>query len=216
MKPLIQVDLISDLVCPWCFIAEARFRQAVQQGASRWEVKVRYWPFELDPHTPAGGKNYLEFLSSWLESRSAVAKVQQQLESLGAGAGIRFNFSLLDQIPNTLQAHRLVLTGEALGVSAKLIWALFEAYFTDGQDLGSRELLQKIGVRCGLPSASLRQFLQGSEGISQIRALESQALDLGIRAVPAIILDGKTLLRGAQSQEVYYQSLDQVFRNRVP
>ncbi|WP_261525642.1 DsbA family oxidoreductase [Burkholderia multivorans] len=205
MKP-IEVTMIYDLICPWCWIAEHRLAQAIDAVGLTSNVKVRFVPFELNPSMPAGGMDRKAYRSakfgSWARSQALDAHVAEA----GRAAGLVFDHARIARTPNTRLAHRLVWFAQQRGSAVALVDALFAAYFRDGRDIGDTDVLVEIATGAGLPGDAVRAFLASDAGLDAVVALEAHALGEGVAAVPSTRI-GQSVVSGAQPAAVFRDAL---------
>ncbi|WP_176158965.1 DsbA family oxidoreductase [Burkholderia multivorans] len=205
MKP-IEVTMIYDLICPWCWIAEHRLAQAIDAVGLTGNVNVRFVPFELNPSMPAGGMDRKAYRSakfgSWARSQALDAHVAEA----GRAAGLVFDHAQIARTPNTRLAHRLVWFAQQRGSAVALVDALFAAYFRDGRDIGDTDVLVEIATGAGLPGDAVRAFLVSDAGLDAIVALEADAVGEGVASVPSTRI-GQSVVSGAQPAAVFRDAL---------
>ncbi|CAB3963925.1 MULTISPECIES: DsbA family oxidoreductase [Burkholderia] len=205
MKPL-EVTVTYDLICPWCWIAEHRLAEAIDEAGLAGNVSVRFVPFELNPSMPAGGVDRKAYRSakfgSWARSQALDANVAEA----GRAAGLVFDHARIARTPNTRLAHRLVWFAQQRGSAIALVDALFAAYFRDGRDLGDADVLVEIATDAGLPGDAVLAFLASGEGLDAVLALEDEAVREGIASVPSTRI-GLTVISGAQPAAVFRDAL---------
>jgi len=204
----IQLDVYSDVICPWCYLGKARLEKALQAFAQKDQVEVRYFPYELNPATPEEGYSRKEYLEA--KYGSAIKTADERLRNFGKEAGIEFNFDKADRIPNTLLAHRLLWLAEQKGVGAKADKDLHLAYFTEGVDIGNAEELAKLAKSWGLDEQETLVFLKSEKGTEEVRGLEEKAYNLGITGVPFFVFNDKLAVSGAQGVETFLEVLNKV------
>ncbi|AMV40154.1 DsbA family oxidoreductase [Planctomyces sp. SH-PL62] len=200
---MLTIDVISDVICPWCFIGKRRLEKALNGRAAT----VRWHPFQLNPDMPREGIERREYrirkFGSWERSQGLDA----QVAAAGRGEGIAFNFDRQSRTPNTLDAHRVIWLAGERGVQDAVAEALFLAYFTEGRDLADRETLAEIAAGAGL--TQVEELLAGDKGLDVVRAGEEQARHLGVSGVPFFVVNGKVALSGAQPPELFLQAFEQ-------
>ena len=203
---MLTIDVISDVICPWCFIGKRRLKKALGNRAAT----VRWHPFQLNPDMPQEGidrKSYrIRKFGSWERSQ----ELDAQVAAAGQGDGIAFNFDKMDRTPNTLDAHRVIWLAGERGVQDAVVEALFLAYFTEGRDLSDRTTLAQVAAGAGLERAEVEGLLAGNEGLDVVRAGEEQARRLGVSGVPFFVINGRVALSGAQPPELFLQAFEQV------
>lgn len=210
---IIQVDIVSDVMCPWCIVGFRQLEQALgQMGVGAY---VRWHPFELNPEMPAEGQNLTEHIAEKYGSTPAQsAQNRAHLTKLGESLGIDFNFSEESRIVNTFRAHQLLGWAQKQGLQHPLKLALFEAHFSQGKDLSQDEVLLDVAASVGLDRAAAQEVLTSGELADETRAHEAFWTSRGISGVPAMVFDGKYLVTGAQGAEGYAQMLRKVLEER--
>jgi predicted DsbA family dithiol-disulfide isomerase len=201
---MLTIDVISDVICPWCFIGKRRLEKAL---AGR-PATVRWHPFQLNPDLPREGidrkDHRIRKFGSWERSLELDAQV-----AAGRGEGIAFNFDKMARTPNTLEAHRIIWLAGERGVLDAVVEALFLAYFTDGRDLSDRATLAGVAAGAGLDRDEVVELLEGDKRLEVVRAGEEQARRIGVSGVPFFVMNGKVALSGAQPPEMLRQAFEQ-------
>lgn len=202
---MLTIDVISDVICPWCFIGKRRLEKALGNRPAT----VRWYPFQLNPDMPREGierKSYrISKFGSWERSQ----ELDAQVAAAGKGEGIAFNFDKMARTPNTLDAHRVVWLAGERGVQDAVVEALFLAYFTDGFDLSDRATLVEVAAGAGLDRAEVDEMLAGDKGLDVVRAAEDHGRRLGVSGVPFFVVNGRAALSGAQPPELFLQAFEQ-------
>jgi predicted DsbA family dithiol-disulfide isomerase len=202
---MLTVDVISDVICPWCFIGKRRLEKALNGRPAA----VRWHPFQLNPDMPGEGierKSYrIKKFGSWERSQ----ELDAQVAAAGQGEGIAFDFDKMARTPNTLDAHRVIWLAGERGMQDAVVEALFLAYFTDGRDLSDRASLTDVAAGAGLGRTEVADLLEGEAGRDAVRAGEEQARRLGVSGVPFFVVNGKVALSGAQPPELFRQAFEQ-------
>ena len=204
-----QLEIFSDVVCPWCYVGHARLRQALaaRPGAI---TEITWLPFELNPNLPEEGRDRAEYMRERFGDVNRFADAQRQLVTLGGALGIDFRFDAVKRSPNTRRAH--VLAAHARRVSATLQHAvienLFAAYFTAGRDIGDRDVLLAIATESGLERDGAVQALADPALHAEVESLEALARNWNVSGVPTFIFDRRTGFSGAQPLEVFVQVID--------
>jgi predicted DsbA family dithiol-disulfide isomerase len=201
------VDVVFDTVCPWCFIGKRRLEAAL---ALRPNVvaDIRWRPFLLNPHMPEDGIEQTAYLIRKFGSENRVRRIYGALAEAGRSVDIDFAFERIGRAPNSLKAHRLIHYADHQGLATACVEALFQAYFTDGQDTGDVAVLTAIGGRLGFSKADVRRFLEGDAAASWVEEENTRAHRLGINGVPAFVVDGQHAIAGAQEPPVLARLLD--------
>lgn len=203
----LAIDVVSDVVCPWCFIGKRNLDAALAAWRAErpdCEVAVRWRPFFLNPDTPEAGEPYRPFLEKKFGGPEKLAEIWQQVGAAGRKAGIEFAFEKIELRANTLAAHRLIDLAQRIGDAAAvgaLVEALFAAQFLDGRHVGDRAVLAAVAGECGMDAEAVRRYLDGDEQAEAVRAGAEEARRLGINGVPFFIFDNRLAASGAQPPE---------------
>jgi predicted DsbA family dithiol-disulfide isomerase len=207
-----QVEIWSDVVCPWCYLGKRRFERALESFEHRDEVDVVYRSFELDPDTPAGVTTpTLQLLATkYRMSVQQAYDAQRQMEQRAADEGLEFHMDELHS-GNTRDAHRLLQLAKDRGVQAELAERLHRAYFSEEKSIFDHESLTEIAVSAGLDRDEVSRVLAGDEYRDAVETDEAMAHALGGNAVPLFVIDRRYGISGAQSAEVIAQTLDQAW-----
>src|ERR1700744_5552610 len=158
-----QIDFISDTVCPWCFIGKRRLGRAIAQRPNI-TFDVRYRPYRLDPTVPKGGLDRQEYMDAKFGKNGGIAEAQRVIAAEGAKEGIEFDFAAIRRAPNTLDSHRLIRWAELTGVQDEVVERLFAAYFENGEDVGDIRVLADIADVCGMAGAQIADRLERARG----------------------------------------------------
>jgi predicted DsbA family dithiol-disulfide isomerase len=202
MPEPLAIDVVSDVVCPWCFLGKRRLDAAIAQAGA---AQVRWRPYQLDPTIPPGGLDRKAYMSAKFRDEARLAEVHSRLKALGLQAGIAFDFEAIRLAPNTLDAHRLIRFAAQAGRADEVVERLFCAYFERGQDIGDRAVLTEIGA--GLDDIEAR--LASEEGVAEVQAEIAFAQRGGVEGVPFFIFAQKYAVSGAQSVEALAQAISE-------
>ncbi len=197
-----RLDIISDAICPWCWIGKAKLDRALAELGGEWEVHWR--PFQLNPDMPPEGVPRAEYRAAKFGSVARGAELDAQVVEAGRMAGVEFRHDRMARTPNTVQAHRLVRHAAGPGQHA-LVEALFRAYFHDGEDVGDAAVLTRIGEAYGIADAAA--LLAGDALEAEVRAEDAQFRRMGISGVPSVAVDGRLAWSGAQPPERIIEAL---------
>ena len=209
MADPLRIDIVSDVVCPWCVIGYRQLEQAV--AAEGVDVEIHWHPFELNPNMPAEGQNLREHLAEKYGSTDVdSAEVRARLTALGAELGFDFRYSDDMRMRNTFRAHQLIHWAEEFGKDHDLKQALFMAYFTKSRDVNDASVLADIAGSVGLDQEDALSVIAEDRFAAEVRGLENFWISKGIRGVPAMIFDSRHLVTGARGVEAYRQVLRQV------
>jgi predicted DsbA family dithiol-disulfide isomerase len=207
----LQVDIVSDVVCPWCVIGYKQLEAALESAGGRFAARIRWHAFELNPQLPAKGQNLREHLAQKAgitPAQSAAAR--EQLGRLGDELGFRFNFSDDMRISNTFRAHQLLAWAADSGRQTALKLALFNAYFGERRDMNDPDVLLAAVVDAGLPVEEARSVLAEERFADAVRAEEQQWRNQDLRSVPTFIFNGRYAVMGAQGVDAFARILDRV------
>jgi predicted DsbA family dithiol-disulfide isomerase len=200
------IDIVSDAICPWCYIGKRRLEQALTL-APQPELEVGWRPFQLNPEMPADGMDRKDYLRAKFGD-SAGGRGYERITAVGQELGIPFAFDKIKRTPNTIMAHRLIRFAARENVQDQVVETLFRGYFTDGQDIGRRETLVALAEAAGLNPAAVDAYLAGSEDDDTIRAEDAFARQIGINGVPCFIIDRQYAISGAQPPEAFLEVFD--------
>ncbi len=204
-----RIDIVLDLICPWCFIGKRRLERAL---ALRPDIapEISWRPFQLNPDMPPDGMARQDYLAAKFGGALHAQRVHQSASEAGASVGIAFAFERVRHTPNTQDAHRLVRRAERAGRAGALVEAMFRAYFIEGADLGDPAQLLELAVGAGLERAETRRFLAGEDGLADMLAEDRAARRIGINAVPCFIFEERYAISGAQEPEFFLPVFDLV------
>ena len=197
MAEPLTIDVVSDVVCPWCFIGKRRLEQALELRPDI-PVEVRYHPFFLNDWIPREGIARDEYLTAKFGSPERYKSIAGRVAQAAKAEGLTYNVDKLSRQPNTLDCHRLILWARNVGKAAEMKQRLMELYFTEGADLTDRETLVRAAVDCGMDAALTRDLLASDRDIERVTAEAEQAKQAGIDGVPCFILGGVLAVSGAQ------------------
>lgn len=214
-KPMIKIDIASDVVCPWCYIGKRRIEKAMTHLSDQFEFEVSYLPFELNPQTPKEGFNQKEYLTKKFGSEEKYNQITSHVASVAAGEGLQFDFSKQTVSPNTRDAHRILLFAKQEGKQLAAKEAFMKAYFEDGVDLTKKENLIAISEQFGLNPQRIAALLDSDEGLAEVIMNEQANNQRGISGVPYYIINNQYGISGAQSSEVFVQALTQIGKQSV-
>jgi predicted DsbA family dithiol-disulfide isomerase len=209
-----HIDIISDVVCPWCFIGKRRLEKALAQ---RPEIRadLAWRPFQLNPEMPRGGMDRDAYIAAKFGATTQAERIYASIADAGAGVGIAFAFGRIRRTPNTRDAHRLIRRAAQEGCADAVVEALFHGYFIEGQDIGDPAALAEIAGGAGLDREETRRWLASAAAIEDVLAEDRSARRLGINAVPCFIFAGQYAVSGAQEPEFFLPVFDLV-RNQAP
>ena len=198
--PELDLMVIIDVICPWCYVGKRRMEKALPLlGEIR--ARVSWLPFELNPDMPKEGMERREYRMRKFGSWERSLQLDAQLAEQGAKEGLTIRYDLQTRTPNTLNAHRLIRRAGGGEGQTALVEALFQAYFTQGRDIGNLETLADIAAETGLDRADALAFLRSDELAEEVRQYEEVARRAGITGVPAFVANRRPVLMGAHPPE---------------
>ena len=202
-----QIDFISDTVCPWCFIGKRRLARAIAMRPSI-AFDVRFRPYRLDPTVPKGGMDRDAYMTAKFGKNGGVSEAQRVIAAEGAKEGIEFDFAAIRRMPNTLDSHRLIRWAELTGVQDDVVERLFAAYFENGQDIGDIRVLADIADLSGMEGAQIADRLESDQDAALVEREDRLAHEMGVTGVPAMIFANKVATSGAREPEVLAMVID--------
>jgi predicted DsbA family dithiol-disulfide isomerase len=214
MQGAVVVDVISDVVCPWCYIGKRRLEAAIAQMREEepdLPFEVRWHPFQLNPDLPAQGVDRKAYLEAKFGGPERAKQVYERVTAAGRSVGIPFDFDAIERQPNTLDAHRLVAWAQSRneGDTDALVEGLFRANFLEGRYVGSVDELVALAGEAGFDAADARAFLESDALKDVVTDSDRRAREMGIGGVPFFIFDGKTALSGAQEPSAIVAAIQQ-------
>ena len=209
----VTIDVVSDVVCPWCFIGKRRLEKALALKPDI-PVEVRYHPYFLNPWVPADGMSRDEYLTTKFGSPDRYKQIAGRVAAAAADEGLTYAVDKMKRQPNTRDSHRLILWAQALGKAPQMKQRLMDLYFTEGADLSDREVLVKAAADVGLDAGEVRRKLASDEDVAQVEQAANAAKDTGIDGVPTFIIGGVAAISGAQDPQVLANAIEQIANNR--
>jgi predicted DsbA family dithiol-disulfide isomerase len=198
IKPHLTIDVVSDVVCPWCFIGKRRLEKAIALRADL-NAEVRWHPFFLNPWVPREGIDRETYLKTKFGSVERYAEISKRITAAGAEEQIPFALDKITRQPNTIDCHRLIHWARLEGDTSAVKERLMALYFIEGADLSDPEVLVRAGTDCGMDGAVIHRLLASEADVDQVAAEAKQASDSGITGVPCFILGGSFAVSGAQA-----------------
>ena len=199
----LPIEMISDLVCPWCWLGLRRLRAAMAL-APEVEVDLYFRPYELDPSTPPEGSDYKAAMAKKFaspEAKEHSKRMRDALIAYGEEDGVPFTFDKITRRPNTINAHRVVRWAQGQGAGLDAKEALFSAYFEHGRDIGELDVLTEIGASVGLDRDLLADLLAGDADVDKVRAEAEEFRQMGVTGVPTFLAGRAIAVQGAESAE---------------
>ena len=205
-----QIDVISDTVCPWCFIGKRRLMRAM---ALRPNIvfDVKWRPYRLDPTVPKSGMDRQAYMrAKFGDDPMKIVEMHKLIAAEGAKDGIEFDFAAIRRRPDTLDSHRLIRWAEANGVQDEVVERLFIAYFENGEDIGDIRVLADIADMSGMDGVEAAEMLEGDTDSALVEREDQIAHEMGVTGVPAMIFGSKLAVSGAREPEMLALVIDRV------
>jgi predicted DsbA family dithiol-disulfide isomerase len=199
---MVTLDILSDPICPWCYIGKANLDRALEAHPDHPFV-ITWRPFQLNPDMPAGGADRRDYLEAKFGGKAGAVATYVSVVAAAAAAGVTLNLEGISRTPSTLDAHRLIHWAGLEGRQSAVVAALFRAYFRDGRDIGCTEVLTDIAAAAGMDSILVARLLASDADADDIRARDAHARQRGVSGVPCFIIDNHYVVSGAQSPQVW-------------
>ena len=197
---MIELDIFSDTICPWCYIGKKRLDNAINKH-SHLEFKQTWRPFQLNPGMAPDGMDRQEYLVSKFGSADAAKTVYENIREEGLKEGIDFNFDSIEVTPNSFNSHRLLALAYEKKIQEQVLDDLFESYFLKGEDIGNPNILLSIAVNNSIDEDVFKNYLSNKDNIEPLGNEELQARKMGIDSVPTFIVNKQIVINGAQTSE---------------
>ena len=207
----LKIDIVSDIVCPWCVIGFRNLKKAMDELKFELDFEISWKPYELHPEIPEEGYDKKLYMQQKFGSSGGKSRYDE-ITKIGESLNFNFNFSKAERIPNTFMAHRLLWKSEEYNLQTELSEALFTAYFTDGLNIGSKEILAKISESVGMNKSEILNFLDSKEGGQETADLEMNFIEKSIGAVPTYFINDKYIIQGGQEPETFISFLRKIIQ----
>ncbi len=204
-----RLDIISDPICPWCYIGKSNLDKALAaRGTHPFEITWR--PFQLNPDMPPEGMDRAAYLEAKFGGPEGAAQVYGRIEKAAADAGLEVDFAAMKRTPNTIDAHRLIRWSKIEDRQNVVVNQLFHRYFRQGQDISDHEVLRDVAKTAGMDEAVTARLLSGDADVSEVRAEDAEARKMGVQGVPCFIVGGSYAVSGAQPTETWTTIIDEL------
>jgi len=206
---MIKLDIISDPICPWCYIGKALLETALAKRPDH-PFTIEWHPFQLNPDMPAEGMDRRAYLEGKFGGKEAAVRAYAPVAERAEAAGLAIDLGAIKRTPNTLNAHRLI---HWAGIEAKqtpVVTALFHAYFVEGRDIGDIDVLADIADTAGMDAAIVQRLLTSDADRADISARDAHSRQMGVNSVPTFIVAGKHAVPGAQPAELWLKVIDEM------
>ncbi len=210
----IKIDIVSDVVCPWCYLGKARLEAALGQMKGV-KAEINWRPYQLDPSIPRTGVDRKQYMEGKFGTGPRLGEVHRQLEGFGREVGVNYAFDAIKIAPNTMNAHRLIrwAAQAGVGVQGKVVDRLFKAYFTEGKDIGNPDVLLDIAAECGMDRSIVAKLLPTDAEEAGVIGEITTSKQLGITGVPCFIFNQKYAVSGAQTPDVLIEAMQGAMRD---
>lgn len=209
MTDTINVDVLSDPICPWCYIGKAHLFRAMEARPGHRFV-LQWHPFQLNPDMPRGGMDRRAYLEGKFGGKAGAVRAYAPVAEAAEAAGLTLNLDRIETTPNTLDAHRLIHWAGLEGRQTPVAHGLFEAYFVHGRDLGDHAVLSDVAEAQGMDRAMVERLLAIDADADDIRARDAHARARGVTGVPTFIVGGQSAVVGAQPPDLWTRVIDEL------
>ncbi len=206
---MVKLDILSDPICPWCYIGKAHLDRALA-AAPDHPFEIEWHPFQLNPDMPREGMDRRAYLEAKFGGKDNAARVYARIAQAAEAAGVAIDFGAMDRTPNTIDAHRLIHWAGIEGRQTAVVSALFRAYFAEGRDIGSAEVLADIADSAGMDAAVVTRLLASDADVEEIAARDGHSREMGINAVPTFVVAQRHAVPGAQPPEMWARVIAEI------
>ncbi|WP_420567367.1 DsbA family oxidoreductase [Thalassovita sp.] len=211
---MVKLDILSDPICPWCYIGKANLDRALEQRPDHPFV-IEWHPFQLNPDMPREGMDRRAYLEAKFGGKEGAVRAYAPVAEHAQQAGLEIDFEAMQRTPNTLDAHRLIHWGGIEGRQTAIVSSLFRAYFNDGRDIGDHDTLADIADSCGMDASVIMRLLATEEDIQLIRDKDASAREMGVNSVPTFIVASQHAVPGAQPTDLWLKVMDDIIAQRA-
>ncbi|MBT3702260.1 MAG: DsbA family oxidoreductase [Alphaproteobacteria bacterium] len=209
-----HIDIVSDTICPWCYIGKRRLETALAERPDM-DVTIEWRPYQLNPDIPQEGMSRQEFIAGKPDGEDETRENDERAYIVGEAEDLPFAFDLIERTPNTVDSHRLIRWSHSVGVQDAVVEKLFERYFMEGGDIGDPEVLLEIADEVGLDYDLVADLLSGEKDIEAVQEENEKFKEMGVTGIPCFIIDHKYVVMGAQEAETFLQMFEQVETNEA-
>ncbi|WP_380052373.1 DsbA family oxidoreductase [Falsihalocynthiibacter sp. SS001] len=206
---MVRLDIISDPICPWCYIGKANLERALAQNPDH-PFQIEWHPFQLNPDMPLDGMDRREYLETKFGGKEGAVKAYAPVVAAAEAAGLSINFEAIEKTPNTVNAHRLIHWAGLEKLQSRAVDALFEAYFVQGRDIGDTDVLADIADSIGMDAAVVRRLLDGDQDVKDIQDRDKHSREMGVSGVPCFIVANQHAVPGAQPPETWSKVIQEI------
>jgi len=206
---MIKLDILSDPICPWCYIGKAHLDRALSKSPDH-PFEIEWHPFQLNPDMPAGGMSRRDYLETKFGGKENAVRVYGQIADAAVAAGLEIDFAAIERTPNTMNAHRLIHWAGLEGRQTALVSRMFKAFFVDGQDIGETEVLLDLATDVGMDRSMTQRLIESDADRDDIAKRDAHARERGVTGVPTHILANQHVLPGAQEPDLWLRVIDDI------
>jgi len=203
------LDIISDPICPWCYIGKVRLDRALEQRPHH-PFEICWRVFQLNPDMPRDGMDRQAYLEAKFGGPEGAAQTYDRIEQMARETGLDIDFSRMTRTPNTLDAHRLLRWARVEGRQTLVANQLFHRYFKKGEDIGDHAVLVDVARTAGMDPDVTARLLEGDADLAEVRAEDEQARKMGVTGVPTFVIGGKYVVQGAQDTDLWLRVIDEI------
>ncbi|MBL4873159.1 MAG: DsbA family oxidoreductase [Rhodobacteraceae bacterium] len=203
------LDIISDPICPWCYIGKAKLDRALE-AAPDHPFEIQWRPFQLNPDMPAEGMDRREYLEWKFGGREGAIKVYGEIAKTAEATGLDIAFDKIKRTPNTLNAHRLIRWAQIEEKQSLVVSQLFKRYFREGQDISNIDVLVEVATTVGMDGDMVRRLLDGDSDLAETIAEDKKAREMGIQGVPCFIIGASYAVQGAQNTDTWANIITEI------
>ena len=211
----VKLDILSDPICPWCYIGKARLDRALAQVPDHPFV-IEWHPFQLNPDMPDGGMDRRTYLETKFGGKEGAIKAYAPIVEHAEAEGLNINFDAMERTPNTLDAHRLIHWAGIEKVQGRMVDALFQAYFVEGRDIGDHDVLADIADGCDMDASVVLRLLKSDADRDEIRARDAHSREMGVNSVPTYIVAQAHAVPGAQPTDLWIKVIEEIKARAAP
>lgn len=215
---IVHIEIVSDVMCPWCYVGKRRLEKAVKMLGPDISVKINWKPYQLDSSLPQEGKNRQQYLSEKFGNMQNADKIYDAIRQAGKDENIPFAFEAIKVSPNTLDAHRLIAWAGEMGHhrQERIVEILFESYFIKAKNIGDHAVLTELATKAGMDPHDISEKLKSDELVAEIRNEIDMVHQIGVTGVPCFILEKKYAISGAQNPDTLAKAIMEIASNEMP
>ncbi len=206
---MVKLDILSDPICPWCYIGKANLDRALEKVGDH-PFQIEWHPFQLNPDMPVGGMGRRDYLEAKFGGKEGVVRAYAPVVAAAEKAGLKIDFEAMQRTPNTLDAHRLIHWAGIEERQTLVVDRLFKAYFVEGRNIGDHEVLADIADGAGMDAGVIARLLASDADADDIRKRDAHSRQMGVNSVPTFIVAGQHAVPGAQPPEVWERVIDEM------